>query len=127
MYVIIRLRDGSDVIGIMSILDENSIMLSGALSVRFGVRETGPAMYLEKYSLFNESFDVAFLNKNIDHVFRDPLPAIIEFYNKHLIKMKKRYKAEMMQELSSFNVDDPDEEPEINSTIDYFKTDGKIH
>lgn len=92
MYVIIKLRSGEEVLGKMSIETEGSILIEDALILRYGYSDDGvPSVFFEKYCLFTQSFDVTFANNLIDHIYKDPMTFVIEYYNRSLSSMKKRY------------------------------------
>lgn len=91
MYVIIKLNTNDEVIGKLSITDENSINLKGALAIRYGFSyESDPTVYLEKYCLFTKDYDIIVDNKDIMHIFKDPVDSIVSLYVETLQKMKNR-------------------------------------
>ena len=119
MHVIIKLKNGEEVMGKMSITAEDSILLEGALIIRYGYNEEGvSSMYFEKYSLFTASFDVTFMNRSIDHVFRDPLKFTVHYYEKTLNNMQQRYKGLLRK--TKF-VQEPLESPESDSVQELFE------
>lgn len=119
MHVIIKLKNGEEVMGKMSITAEDSILLEGALIIRYGYNDQGvSSMYFEKYSLFTAGFDVTFMNRSIDHVFRDPLKFTIHYYEKTLNNMQQRYKGLLRK--TKF-VQEPSESPESDSVQELFE------
>lgn len=119
MHVIIKLKNGEEVMGKMSITAEDSILLEGALIIRHGYNDQGiSSMYFEKYSLFTAGFDVTFMNRSIDHVFRDPLKFTIHYYEKTLNNMQQRYKGLLRK--TKF-VQEPSESPESDSVQELFE------
>ena len=119
MHVIIKFKNGEEVMGKMSITAEDSILLEGALIIRHGYNDQGvSSMYFEKYSLFTAGFDVTFMNRSIDHVFRDPLKFTIHYYEKTLNNMQQRYKGLLRK--TKF-VQEPSESPESDSVQELFE------
>jgi hypothetical protein len=104
MLVVITLNNGYDVMGTMSIIDENFINLDGALLVNY-IRNTSdapPMINFEKYCLYTKSFMVSFKRENVDHIFEDILPGIENYYRSTLRKMQREYKRNNNKRIKEF-------------------------
>jgi hypothetical protein len=85
MIVILYLHNGKVVMGKMNITNENSIELDDALVVNYTMDEDfSPALYFVKYCPFVESKTVSFMNNDIMHIFKDPLPDFLRYYNNNV-------------------------------------------
>lgn len=120
MHVIIKLNNGEEVMGKFSVVDEKSIMLSGALIIRYGMTYDGvPTVYFEKYSLFTVGFDVVFMNSRIDHVFKDPMKGIIHYYEDTIEKMRMKYTALAKKKKMHFKSAEENDFKDLDETAEY--------
>lgn len=91
-YTILRLKNGVDVIGVLKGENDKGIDLSDACVIHYDVGETGyPSILLYKYCQVSREFDVFFTRDSILNVFRDPIPTIVEYYQRSIIKIRSKY------------------------------------
>jgi len=92
-HVVIRLKDGTDVIGILLNEREKGIDLSDACILRYGFKDTAgyPSIMLMKYCAVSRSFDVYFKREDISHTFYDPVPTLVNYFEKTIVKIKENY------------------------------------
>lgn len=79
--------------GKMNIINENSVELDDALVINYTFDdEFNPALYFVKYCPFVEAKNVSFMNNDIMHIFKDPLPDFVKYYDTNVksILYKKR-------------------------------------
>ena len=91
MIVIIKLKTDEHVMGTMSVVDNDIIHLSDALTMQQVVYLDEPALMFTKYCTYTKSFDVLINRHDIMHIFRDPLDSVIKYYRKQLPVVKKFY------------------------------------
>ena len=91
-HIVIRLKDGTDVMGILLNERDKGVDLGGACIIRYSMRETGyPAILLLKYCSVTRGFNVYFQREDIMQVFYDPVPTLIEYYDRTIKKIEKNY------------------------------------
>jgi hypothetical protein len=91
-YVVIRMSYGPDVVGVLVSEDSEGILLDDVMTIRYDYTQDGyPTMFLMKYCAVDLSFDAFFKHKDIVNVFRDPVPTLIEYYDKTISKVRRNY------------------------------------
>jgi hypothetical protein len=76
-HVMIRLKEGTDVIGILLFEGESMIDIGDACIVRYMIGLDGiPSIALLKYCSLTSGFNVNFKRDDVLHVFYDPLDTI---------------------------------------------------
>jgi len=104
-YVMIRLKDGNDVIGTLLCESETIIDIGDACIVRYMIDLDGrPTIALLKYCALTAGFDVYFNKDEVLHVFYDPLDTVITYYQKTITRIKSNYVEDVAKanDISSF-------------------------
>jgi hypothetical protein len=94
MIVIVRLKDGAEVAGIIDEETEASFTLKDAMliSYKYDYVHNKPVVYLSRFSPFTKSHDVHFNISDITHIFRDLVPQFTKYYEttiKRTVRLKK--------------------------------------
>lgn len=114
-YTILRLKNGIDVIGVLKGENDKGVDLSDACVICYGVGESGyPSILLHKYCQVSRDFDVFFSRETILNIFRDPIPAIVEYYQRSIIKMRERY----TREYETVEYDEYDDPSTVDELMD---------
>jgi hypothetical protein len=98
-YVVVRLSSapgggaGSYILGKVMGENDRIIDIEDALTINHRVNPVTmmPEIWFSKYCLYNQCFEVGFKKENLSHIFRDPLEAIIIYYERQLKKIKSTY------------------------------------
>jgi len=104
-YAMVRLKDGTDIIGEILEITERGIDIGGACIIRYSLNEDRrPTVALMKYCALVAEFNVFFSNENVLHIFNDPLPNVVEYYEKVIEKIKADYLAAFENKGKTSNV-----------------------
>lgn len=100
--VLLRLTDGTDVIGTQISSGRKDIQLDNALEIVRGqvVGSGDPFLYFSKYSPYSKEFDVLIPRDQIISISEEPLESLIEYYDWFLNKIKKYWKKTAEEEFS---------------------------
>lgn len=104
-HVMIRLKEGTDVIGILLFEGESMIDIGDACIVRYMIGLDGiPSIALLKYCSLTSGFNVNFKRDDVLHVFYDPLDTVITHYKKTITRIKNNYVGDVAKanDISSF-------------------------
>ena len=130
MHVLLRIRNGSEVMGKLVVEEENTVTLIGALTIKYIQSEDGvPQMYFSKYCLFNKSMDVVFPMDCILHIFKDPVPSLIDYYEEQLevIQATLEKKIEIMKKRQQDTTDWQKQEEILYAMIEKEMSDTEVH
>jgi len=90
--IIIKLYNGEEIMG--RVLEENDehIILQDALKLNYSYQDgsTAPGVFLTKYFLYVDSYDVEFMKKTISHIHRNPKSNFVKFYESFASGLKQR-------------------------------------
>lgn len=93
--IVIKLFNGEEIMG--RVLEENDehIILQDALKLNYSFQEgsTVPGVFLTKYFLYQDGYDVEFLKKTISHIHRNPKANFVKFYESFASGLKQRKQA----------------------------------
>ena len=92
-YVVVRLRNNIDVIGSLKGQNDRGVDLKDACVIHYDVQESGyPTILLYKYCQVNLDFDVHFPRDFVANVFSDPIPTLVEYYERTIKRIHRNYK-----------------------------------
>lgn len=91
--VIVKLQFGEEVIGELIGEEDNGVILDNAclISYRANASNGYPSLMLTKYCLVSRSFEVFFQEKDICQVFYDPIPTLVQHFERTIPKIRKNY------------------------------------
>lgn len=130
MHVLLRMRNGNEVMGKLVVEEENTVTLLGALTIKYMHSEDGiPQMFFSKYCLFNKSMDVVFPTDVILHIFKDPIPSLIDYYEEQLevIQATLEKKIEVMRKKQQDISDWQKQEEILYAMIEKEMSDTEVH
>jgi len=92
--VIMKLKNGEEIVG--CVLEENDemIILQDALKINYMYQDTTvPGIYLTKYFIYLDSWDAEFNMNEVSQIFREFKPQFVSFHRTYAIGLKKRMSA----------------------------------
>jgi len=108
-HVIVRLRNGHDIMGILKNENDKGVDIGDACVVRYHMsRDGSPAIALIKYCTLSKSFDVWFKRDMIAQIFYDPIDELVSYYNKNLRLLKSSYERQVNHIPESYHIEQDD-------------------
>lgn len=116
-HVIVRLRNNIDVIGLLKGQNDRGIDLEDACVIHYEIEESGyPRIFLYKYCQVSLQFDVHFPKDFVANVFFDPIPSIVEHYERSVKRIKRNYKRSF--EIADYTSEEPESVEELSEQED---------
>ena len=135
-HVILKLKDGSDIIGKSTMVEDSGIFVDDALVLNYGYSDHhgGSVIYMTKYSKFTTKYGVHFPNSQITFISNDIIPSLITFYEIALKRVKKSWVSSMEEEFkmaAEYATSEKEKQSPEETFSDilnlYGKTNNKIH
>jgi hypothetical protein len=88
------MHSGEEIIGHVMEENDEMVLLQDALKINYVYQDSSvPALYLSKYFIYLESWDVEFDKNEVSYIFRQFKPQFVTFHRTYAMGLKRRLSA----------------------------------